>query len=154
MTIVKPTEKEEGTFITPSIWNQDVVNNFLEILDSGFAYGIDGGGLTIETGFKAYIEVPFNCTLKSVRLLGKGSGSIQVDIRKCTYSQFDGGSTHPVAGDSIFTTKPSINSGTKYEDTTLSGVTTTWTKGDILEIWVDSVTTFEFVALACGVERR
>ena len=77
-----------------------------------------------------------------------------MDIRKCTYAEFDGGSTHPVAGDTIFSgSKPAISSGSKYEDTTLSGVTTAWSEGDLLEVWVDSAATFTFVALALKVQR-
>jgi hypothetical protein len=100
---------------------------------SGAEFIMDGGGSTLGTGVKGYLQVPFGSTITEVTLLADQSGSITVDLWKCTYSQFDAGATHPVAGDSITASDvPAIASATKFDDTTLTGWTTTITAGDIL----------------------
>lgn len=104
---------------------------------AGIVFIIDGGGATIITTVggptKGYIQVPFGCTIQEVTLLADQSGSIVINIWKCTYAQFDAGSTHPVAGDSIdASTPPTLSSAVKYDDNTLSGWTTTINSGDIL----------------------
>jgi hypothetical protein len=94
---------------------------------------MDGAGSALTTGVKGYLQIPFNATITEVTLLADQSGSITVDLWKCTYSQFDAGSTHPVAADSITASDvPAIASATKFDDTTLTGWTTTITTGDII----------------------
>ncbi len=115
---------------------------------------IDGGGATITTGMKGYIEVPFACTINRNTLLGDQSGSIVVNIWKCTYSQFDAGSTHPVVGDKITASAPpTISTATKSQDSTLTGWTTAVAAGDILAFNVDSVTTMQRVTLSLKVTK-
>lgn len=94
---------------------------------------IDGGGAAITSGAHIYIVIPFNCTIVSATSLADQSGSVALDWWKCTYSQFDAGSTHPVSGDKITASAPpSISSATKSQDNTLTGWTTSLSKGDIL----------------------
>ena len=77
-------------------------------------------------------QVPFPCTIQSVTMLADQSGSITIDIWKCTYAQYSPG-THPVVGDSICASAvPAISSGTKYTDSNLIGWTKTINAGDIL----------------------
>lgn len=97
-------------------------------------YIIDGGSSAITSGLKLPpLEIQFAGTINSVTLLADVSGSVEVDIWKCTYSQYDAGSTHPVVGDSITASAvPTISSATKYSDTTLTGWTTSIALGDIL----------------------
>ena len=109
---------------------------------SAIEFVIDGGGAAITTGVKGYLEVPFNATIKQVTLLGDQSGSVTIDIWKTTYANFDGGTTHPVAADSITASaRPAIVSTTKYQDATLTGWTTSLTKGDILAFDVNVAAT-------------
>lgn len=113
---------------------------------------IDGGGSTITTGMKGYIEVPFAATISQATLLADQSGSIVVDVFKCTYSQFDAGSTHPVSGDKITASAPpTISSATKAQDATLTGWTTSISAGDILAFNVNSVTTIQRVTISLKV---
>lgn len=94
---------------------------------------IDGGGASILTGSHIYIVIPFNCTIVSATSLADQSGSVALDWWKCTYANFDAGSTHPVSGDKITASAPpSISSATKSQDSTLTGWTTSLSKGDIL----------------------
>src|SRR6185369_13083053 len=98
---------------------------------------IDGGGSVISTGTKADLFFDWACTILGYTMLGDQTGSIVVDIYKCTYSQYDAGSTHPVAGDTITgSSKPIINNGTKNQDTTLSGWTTSVAANDVLRFQV------------------
>lgn len=123
-----------------------------QVLDIAFV--IDGAGAAISTGLKGYLEIPFACTINQVTLLADRSGSIVVDIFKCTYSQFDASSTHPVSGDKITASAPpTISSTTKSQDATLTGWTTSLSAGDILAFNVNSATTVQRVTLSLKVTK-
>lgn len=110
---------------------------------------IDGGGSALTTGMKGYIEVPFGFTITQVTTLADVSGSVVVDIFKCTYAQFDAGSTHPVSADKITSsTPPTISSATKAQDSTLTSWTTAISAGDILGFNVNSATTVTRVTVS------
>ena len=103
---------------------------------------IDGGGGNITAGVKGYLEVPFGGVITSWQLFGDASGSVTVDIWKCTYAQFDGGATHPVLADSITgSATPSMSSATKNSSSTLTGWTTTLSQGDVLAFSLPSSAT-------------
>jgi len=109
---------------------------------------IDGGGSAITTGMKGYAEVPYAGTLTQVDAIADRSGSIVVNLWKCSYAQFDAGATHPVIGDKITaSTPPTISSGSKSTDSTLASWTTALSAGDVLAFNVDSVTTIQRVTL-------
>lgn len=109
--------------------NPDVDINFI----------IDGGGSAITTGVKGYIEIPSPLRITGWTMLGDVSGSIVVDIWKDTYANYP-----PTVADTIITSsKPTISSSTKGQDTSISS--TEWTDttvdpGDILAFNVDSCT--------------
>ncbi len=125
---------------------------YADDLDS-LTFVIDGGGSTITTGVKGDLEIPFACTIVRATLLADQSGSIVVDIFKCTYAQFDD-STHPVSGDKITASAPpTISSATKAQDSTLTGWTTAITAGDILRFNVNSVSTCQRVTLSLKVKK-
>lgn len=110
---------------------------------------IDGGGSAITTGLKGYLNLPIAGTITEAKLLADQSGSIVVDVWKCTYAQFDAGATHPVSGDKITASAPpTISSATKSEDTTLTGWTTSFSAGDILAFNVNSATSITRVTLS------
>jgi hypothetical protein len=104
---------------------------------------IDGAGGTIASGIKGWMMFPFNCTLTSVTLLADQVGSIVVDLKKVNYTNYDGS-----AGTSIVSaTPPSISSGVKTQDTSLTNWTTQITDGDIIGISVTSAATVTRVVL-------
>lgn len=108
---------------------------------------IDGGGSTITTGVKGYLEIPFACTIDRATALADQSGSIVVDIWKDTYANYP-----PTDADSITSAAPiTISSATKSQDATLTGWTTSVTAGDILGFNVDSITTCQRVTIALRV---
>lgn len=123
-------------------------------LTDNIEFVIDGGGSTIATGMKGYIEVPWDCTLTRATLLADQTGSVVVNIYKCSYSEFDAGATHPVVGDKITdTTPPSISSGVKSQDTVLAGWGKVLIAGDILAYNIDSVTSIQRVTVSLKVAR-
>lgn len=114
---------------------------------------IDGGGTTITSGSHIYIVIPFNCTIVSATSLADQSGSVALDWWKCTYANFDAGSTHPVSGDKITASAPpSISGATKSQDSTLTGWTTSLSKGDILAaVATGAATSITRVTMALSV---
>lgn len=89
------------------------------------------------TGFKGTILLPATFTLTAVRMFNSGSGSIYYDIRQQTI-----GSYNPIitSGTSITgSTQLSMSNDTSYNDTTLTGWTTTLTEDTILNFFVKEV---------------
>lgn len=116
---------------------------------------IDGGGVAITTGSKGYIgPMPTAGTITKATLLADQSGSISIEVRKCTYANFDAGSTHPVTGDKISASAPmTLSSAVKSQDTTLTGWTTSFSAGDIIEFYVSSAATVQRVTAALEFTR-
>jgi hypothetical protein len=107
--------------------------------DDAIEFVIDSGGAGITTGVKGYFEVPFACEISKVTLLGDQSGTVVVDIWKCTYDQFDGGVLHPINADSITAlAPPTITASTKSQDSNLTGWTTAIAAGDVLAFVVET----------------
>jgi hypothetical protein len=104
---------------------------------------LDGGGSAIETGAKMDLIVPAAGTILSWTLVaqpvsGQSSGSITIDVWKCSYADFAYG-THPVDGDSIVASVPVLISNTvKGQDSTLSGWTKSVAQKDVIRLNVDS----------------
>ncbi len=108
---------------------------------------IDGGGVAIAAGDLIFLEIPVACTITAVRMFADQTGSIVVDIWKDTYANFP-----PAVGDSITASaKPTISSGVKSQDTTLTGWTKTISAGDILAFNVDSASSVERVTVELTV---
>lgn len=136
-----------STALTFSAYGSTTIDSDIEIL-------IDGAGATITTGVKFDIQIDFDCTIISATLLADQSGSIVVDIFKCTYSQYDAGATHPVSGDKITASAPpTISTATKSTDSTLTGWTTAISANDILRFNVNSATTIQRVSLILKIRR-
>ncbi len=111
-------------------------------LDATLTFVIDGGGSAITTGVKGDLVIPFDCQIEEVRLLADQSGSVVVDLWRCTYDQYDAGGTHPVSADKITaSTPPTLTSQTKNRDYYLQGWARTLCLGDVLRFNVNSITT-------------
>lgn len=110
------------------------------VLPGSIEFLIDGNGGVISARTWGYLTVPFNAALTSAELFSDQTGTIIVNVWKCTYAQFDAGVMHPTAADSITGgNPPTITNSTKYRDTSLGGWTVTLTKGDILAFNVPDV---------------
>ena len=117
--------------------------------ESAIEFVIDGGGSAITTGVKGYIEVPFDCYIEEQSLGADQAGDIVIDIWKDTYANYP-----PTVGDTITASaKPTISSGTKDQDSTLTGWTKQLTKGQWIGINVDSCTTITFATLSLKVRK-
>lgn len=119
-------------------------------VSAAIGYTINGQDNVIVTGVAGTgIRVPFACTIDSVTLLANTTGSIVIDIWKDTYANFP-----PTVADSICASaKPTITSGTKSEDTTLTGWTKTISAGDVLYFNVDSCSTITNCVLILKVTK-
>ena len=58
-------------------------------------------GHVLGTGLAGYLVAPYGGVINGYAMLADASGSIAVDIWRCSYAQFDAGVTHPVLADSI-----------------------------------------------------
>ena len=107
----------------------------------------------IPTGLMATLAVPWDCRITEVAAYATAGtpGSIQVDIWKCAYNDYNlgpAGVVHPVDADSI-TGGNEINivADDKYRDLTLTGWKKDLLERDILAFYVDSCTTIERVTI-------
>lgn len=102
----------------------------------GVNFIIDGVGVEIADGVAGFIEIPFACTITRASLLADQTGSIVLDLWKDTYANYQ-----PTVADTITASaKPTIASGLKAQDATLTGWTVALAAGDILAVNVDSCT--------------
>lgn len=100
-------------------------------------YSIDGGGAVVATGIAGTgIRVPYSGTISEVTVLSDVSGNVKIDILKGTYSTYNF-SSGSICGSSL----PTLTLSNKYNDTTLSGWTTSFTDGDVFRFKVDGTVT-------------
>ena len=117
---------------------QVLSNAVLSAISSGLEYTISNLGSALLTGVQPYITMPYAASITGATLVCSPSGSLTLDIWRCSYAQFDGGSTHPVSGDSITGGNPlTISSGTKATST-LSGWNKSLNQGDIIAFNISS----------------
>lgn len=143
-----------AVYVSKRVQAQQIANQFANELPAAIEYVVDDGGLAITAGNKGYLKVPFAGVFTVVSLLGNTTGSVEIDIWKCTYAQFDGGITYPTAADSIVGGNyPTITAGTKYQDTTLALWTTTFAANDVLAFVVNSNSGFTRLTIAMNASR-
>lgn len=110
---------------------------------------IGNGTSAISAGIQGDIRFPFACTITGAYLLADQTGSIVIDLWKDTYANFP-----PTVADTITASeKPTISSGTKDSDETLTGWTTSVSAGDIIRVNVDSATTVTRCSLILAFTR-
>lgn len=98
---------------------------------------VDGAGTAITAGLKGFRSLIHSGTITKVRLLADQVGNAVVDIWKDTYANFP-----PTSLDSITNAnKPTLSAAQKYEDSTLTGWTTSVSAGDVLAFNIDSAST-------------
>lgn len=89
----------------------------------------------IATGVKLFscAHVESSGTINRATLLVAPSGNFTAEILRTTYTAWDAGATHPVTGDKISASAPvTVTGGTKSQDATLTGWTTTVAAGDVI----------------------
>lgn len=109
----------------------------------------DGGGQVVTVGATAWVRVPYAGTITGWEITSFPSGSVVVDVRKDTYTNFP-----PTGGDSIAgSEKPTLSSAVKNQDLTLTTWTsTTITAGDYLLFIIESASVSEFVHVSVLVD--
>lgn len=121
-----------------------------DLSTASIGYAIDGGGQAIGTGVAGTgIRAPFACTITSVTLLADQTGSIVIDIWKAGYASYP----PTVANTICASAKPTISSGVKYTDSTLTGWTKAIAAGDVLYFNVDSCTSITALSITLNVTR-
>jgi hypothetical protein len=109
-------------------------------------YVIDGGGSVITTGSKGFIEVPFACMITSFAALADTTGSISIDIKKCTYAAF------PTTA-SIISGGTTITAGVSTQNTLLTNWATGTSAGSILEFYASGCTDLTRVTVSLKVAK-
>ena len=94
---------------------------------------------TLVVGAAADIWVPFAGTITEVRMLATESGSCQVGIWKTPFSLFPPTATNSITASAT----PAMVATQSYENSTLTGWTTTITKNDMIRFRVDSAVTIK-----------
>lgn len=114
---------------------------------------IGNGADVIATGMKGYLRLDFAGVIQANTVLLDTTGSIVIDIFKCTYADFDP-PTHPAVGDKITASAPpTVTADKKSEDTTLAGWTTAFSAGDIFGFNVNSASGARKATVALKVLR-
>jgi len=117
--------------------------------DTAIAFSMDNGEVTIDTGTKTHLVIPFDCDIVGAYLLAGATGSMQVDVWVCPYADFP-----PTDADSIVASAPLVLSdAVKYLDTTLTGWTIRIAAGSVITINVDSCTTITKASVVLKVTR-
>jgi hypothetical protein len=113
----------------------------------GIMFVLDGGGIAISAGTKGYVKVPFAGNVTAWELLADVTGSMVIDVKRCTYANYP--TTTSIAGSE----KPTLSSSNKNRDTSLTTWNTALAKDDILEFYVDSATNVTKATLAISMTR-
>lgn len=116
----------------------DAVPNYQPLFQRGGSFSGGLGAIVVPTN-NVPIYIPEDCTIVGVEVLTQGgTGSCLVGIWKTAY-----GSYPPTSANSIVAgAPPTISSGIKYQDTTLTGWTTACSAGDTLLINLTSSSVF------------
>lgn len=140
--------------ITKRAQTDEIANTITRTINGSIEYILDEGGVPLTTGMKGYLTVPFNAVIKAVQLLGDQTGSIVIDIWKCSFAAFDAGVTAPTVANSIVGGNyPTITVGTKYNNSVLAGWTTGLVANDVLAYNVNSTVGFTKVTISLDVDR-
>jgi hypothetical protein len=109
-------------------------------IPASLEWTIDGTGATINSRIWGTLTVPFDATISGATLQGDQTGSISIDIWKCTYSEYDPPTT-PTVANSICGGAPPAISSAKKATATITNWTTSLDEGDILTFYVPSAST-------------
>jgi len=118
------------------------------LVSAQLGFKVDGGGAPIIAGFKERYRVPSNCILRGWIIMEVSetpiSGSIVIDVKKGTYSDYD---ATPVFTSIAGSEKPTISSAFKADLQNLTDWDVELSAGDFLEYMVDSASDVESIQL-------
>ncbi len=108
---------------------------------------IDGGGEAIAASGSRMVQVPYGGTIVAARIIADQAGDISFDIQKSTWAGF------PPTASIVAAAPPVLTADQTYEDTTLTGWTTSITAGDVLEFIWSGAADCEWVILQLEIDR-
>lgn len=106
---------------------------------------IDGSGAVITTGSKKFRPIPAAATILGWRLVADQAGSVVMDVKKCTFTNF------PAAASITGGNNPALVNQQKSEDSQLTGWNTSLAAGDELEFVVTSAAAVTWVRLSLTI---
>jgi hypothetical protein len=110
---------------------------------------IDGDGFVATTGVKAYIQIPFPCTITGWSMLADVATSAVIDVWKDTYANYP-----PTVADTITgSAKPTLTAANKAQSSVLTGWTTSIAAGDVLAFNLSSNTAATRITLSLTAVR-
>lgn len=147
----------EGTtaraFSAGSLVELRLTSEFIDHIKKGsFTFVIDGGGTTITTGIKGFIEAPFDGTVKGVKLFADQEGSTSVDIYKDTWDNYNPNINPDESICALSTNLPTITVNNKAV-ADLTGWIVEFEEGDIFYFEVVSCTDITKLTISMSVER-
>lgn len=137
LIITPSTDLSADRTLSIDMGDADRTLTVANLLTVGIPLILDGAGSELTTGVKADIPIPFACTLTGWDLVTDQTGTITIDIWKDTYANYPPTNADTITGGG----EPSVGGGSKAQDTTLSGWTTSIAAGDILRFNVDAINT-------------
>jgi hypothetical protein len=105
------------------------------------------GSSVPNTGLLGFVQIPFNCTINSWTILMNVSGSAQFDVQKSTFAGF------PTTTSIVASAPPVVTAAQSATNSTLGWTTTTVTAGDVIAIYLTSVSTATIIAMDLKVTR-
>jgi hypothetical protein len=124
-----------------------------------FTIFFDGQGFALQPNSFVDFVVPISGNIIGWTIIsGKytsASDAVVISTRKCNYSQYDAGVTHPATGDAIDASSPIqiLAGNTKNTDTVLSGWTKSVTQNDIIRFVVTSCTNINNITIYLKIQR-
>jgi hypothetical protein len=124
-------------------------NGISQTAAGSFGITVDGGGSTITTGVKGYVEIPYSGTITSWTITSDQSGSCVIDVWKDTYANYPPTIADTIAGSQ----KPTLSSAVKNQNNALSAWTTSVNAGDFIGFNVDSASAVTKVNLSIKINK-
>jgi hypothetical protein len=142
-------------YVTRKATATQVASAFINKIPATAQYFIIGGGGPVQAGPASGgpLVINFAATITAAEIIGDVSGSASVDIWRCSYAQYDGGITHPVAADSICGGNYlTISSGVKGQSN-LTSWNTSINSGDFLAFYVNSSSSLNTLTIIMSLAR-
>lgn len=108
----------------------------------------DGGGVALAGTITRCAPVNFAGTIQGVTLISDVSGSVTIDVQTVVYSSYTGPSS---ASTITASATPALSSAVKYQDTTLTGWTTTLAANTMVCFKLSSPSTLTWAAISVKV---
>jgi hypothetical protein len=104
----------------------------------------DGGGIALTGTITRCLPVNFSGAIQGVTLISDVSGSVTIDVQTVAYSSYTGPSS---ASTITASATPALSSAVKYQDTTLTGWTTSLAAGTMVCFKLSSPSTLTWAAI-------